>query len=175
MTSMVSSGFSNTVPQSTQHVDQWLVWDPCFLDSSGDIQLRQFIPVLFWITINAVCAVHLNERTPKTDLYKLYPPRSAYNAFIFEHFLILLFYIFIDPGYLKNPNICNVINIIPKSIYVMYILCNTHMWNFEISILYNCGCYPFILVNSLMMVILAETCCGLYNKQNKIVMFWPDI
>jgi len=47
MTLMVSSGFSNMVLQSTQRVDQWLALLHCFQDTSGDIVLRQFIPVMF--------------------------------------------------------------------------------------------------------------------------------
>jgi uncharacterized membrane protein len=43
------------------------------------------------------------------------------------------------------------------------------MLGFEISILDSCGCFSFILVNSLMIAILTETCCWLSDKQNKIV------
>jgi len=47
MTLTVSCGFSNMVLQSTQRVDQWLALEQCFWDTSGDIVLRQFIPVMF--------------------------------------------------------------------------------------------------------------------------------
>jgi hypothetical protein len=44
---MVNSGFSSMVLQSTQRVDQWFAGGQCFLDTSGDIVLRWFIPVMF--------------------------------------------------------------------------------------------------------------------------------
>ena len=43
----------------------------------------------------------------------------------------------------KNPNVCNFIDFIPKAIYVVYFLNNTCMWSFEISVLHNCGHFPF--------------------------------
>jgi hypothetical protein len=46
------------------------------------------------------------------------------------------------------------------------------MWSFEISVLYNCVYFPFILAKSLMMAILAEICFWLYNKQNKFVVLY---
>lgn len=154
VTLAVSSGFSNMVLQSTQPVDQWLALEQCFQDTSSDIVLRQFIPVMFWILRNTICPIHSNKRPPKTDLYKPYPPRNAYTASILKHSLILLFYIFVDPGFFKKTNLWNFINR-----YVMYILYNTYILGFEILILYICGCFSFILVNSLMIAILTETCC----------------
>jgi hypothetical protein len=44
---LVSSDFSSMVLQNTQHVDQWLAVEQHFLDTSGDIVLRQFIAVMF--------------------------------------------------------------------------------------------------------------------------------
>jgi len=104
MTLMVSSGFSNMVLQSTQPVDQWLTLEQCFQDTSSDTVLRQFISVMFWIIRNIICPLHSNKRPPKTDLYKLYPPRNACTASILKHSLILLFYVFIDPGFFKKIN-----------------------------------------------------------------------
>lgn len=99
MTLMVSSGFSSMVLQSTQRMNQWLALEQCFQDTSGHIVLRQFIPVMFWIIRNIIYPIHSNKRPPKTDLYKPYPPRNAYTASTLKLSLILLFYIFIDPGF----------------------------------------------------------------------------
>jgi hypothetical protein len=46
-------------------------------------------------------------------------------------------------NFFKNPNIWSFIDFIPKTIYVVYFLYNACMWNFEISVLYNCGQFPF--------------------------------
>jgi uncharacterized membrane protein (GlpM family) len=51
----------------------------------------------------------------------------------------------------------------------MFVLCifiAFSMWSFEIYFTYSCVClyFYFIVVDSLFMAVLAETCCWLYDK-----------
>lgn len=53
----------------------------------------------------------------------------------------------------------------PKAIYLCYVFYITfYMLDFEILIPYNCLYFLLIFVNSMLMAVLAETCCSLYDK-----------
>jgi hypothetical protein len=69
-------------------------------------------------------------------------------------------HIFTDTGFQNNRNIFNCIDLIPKAIYVMYIFYITHICEGLLSQSYTTvAIFVFILVKSLVMGLLAETCC----------------